>query len=300
MTVSVAIEAGLPTGSPLSAADLDEGRAGRRLFRKGELEFWIPVSALILMAVACFLGPIVLPLHDPNQSIITASNLRPFSPGHLLGTDLIGRDQLSRALYGGRVSFEVGFGAEALGVAVGSFIGMVAAYEGGVIESVIMRIMDMIISFPALVVAITIATYLGPSEAHVIWAISFFTVPSMTRLSRAQVLVLRELDFIKAAKVFGQPRRTMLVRHLAPNVYPNLLTFMIIGVGYAIVAEAGLSFLGLGIPATRASWGNMMSQGQPYLLNNPYLIIVPACFLFVTVLCLNLSGDAIRVRMARR
>jgi peptide/nickel transport system permease protein len=222
----------------------------------------------------------------------------PFSPGHILGTDPLGNDLLSRALYGGRISFEVGFGAQGIGFFLGSSLGMLAGLKGGIVDTVIMRIMDMFLAFPGLIIAITIAVYLGPSELHVIWAISFFTVPGMARLARAHTLRFRDRDFVVSAKLCGRTDRQILLRHLAPNVIPNVLTFISLGIGIAIVAEAGLSFLGFGVPPPAPSWGNMISQGQSYISEEPYQVLVPGAFLFFTVMCLNLLADAVRARIS--
>lgn len=256
----------------------------------------IPGLALVLILLLCFFGPLVFSLPGPNDGNVLHANLRPFSAGHLLGTDPVGNDVLSRILYGGRISLEVGFGSTAIGLAIGSWLGMIAGYFGRALETVIMRILDMVLSFPSLIIALTIATYLGKSEIHVIYAISFFTVPSFARLARAHVLRLREQVFVKASVAYGARARFVLLRHMAGNVYPNLLTFALLTVGVAIVVESGLSFLGLGVPPPQPSWGNMISQGQTNLMSNPYLVIIPALALFVTVATLNLLGDALRSR----
>jgi peptide/nickel transport system permease protein len=254
-----------------------EARRGQRL--RENLELYLPLVGLVLMALACFLGPLVLPIPGPNGGSIVYANLPPFSPGHILGTDPLGNDLLSRVLYGGRVSFEVGLGAQGIGLVLGSF-------------------MDMLLAFPGLIIAITITTYLGPSEVHVIWAISFFTVPGMARLTRAHTLRFRDREFVVSAYLCGRSDRQVLLRHLVPNVIPNVLTFVSLGIGIAIVVEAGLSFLGFGVPPPAPSWGNMISQGQSYIAVEPYLVLVPGGFLFFTVMCLNLFADAVRSRIS--
>jgi peptide/nickel transport system permease protein len=170
------------------------------------------------------------------------------------------------------------------------------ALKGGILEAVVMRVLEVFLAFPSLVLAIVVATYLGPSELHVIWAISFFTIPAFARLARAQTLRLRSQTFIVASRLTGTPDRRILLRHLVPNVAPQLLTFGLLGVGVAIMVEASLSFLGLGVPPPNPSWGNMIASGQTDLTSDPYLVLVPVAFLFATVLCLNLLGDAFRSR----
>jgi len=225
-------------------------------------------------------------------------NLPPLSPHHLFGTDNLGNDVFSRILYGGRVSLEVGFGATAIGMAVGGVIGMFAGYRGGVQEAVVMRVLEILLAFPALVLAIIVSTYLGPSELHVIWAISFFSIPAFARLARASTLRVREYTFIGAAQLGGSSDRSILFRHIAPNVFPQLMTYGLLGVGIAIIVEAALSFLGLGVPPPGPSWGNMIAVSQQNLTTAPDLLIIPAAFLFATVLSLNLVGDALRARWA--
>jgi peptide/nickel transport system permease protein len=268
---------------------------GRSALRHN-VEITLPAAGIIFMVLACFLAPLVFPIPGPNSGNLEYASLLPFSSGHILGTDPLGNDILSRLLYGGRASLEVGFGSCVLGFLVGGTLGIVAGYKGGIIELIIMRVLDMFLALPALVLAITIATYLGPSEIHVIWAISFFSVPAFARLARAHTLRLREEIFILSAKLSGQKDRKVMLRHIAPNIIPSLLTFSFLFIGVAIVAEAGLSFLGLGIPLPQPSWGSMISVGQTYLGTDPYLVLIPSLFLFFTILCLIILGDALRAR----
>lgn len=272
--------------------------AERRRTLRNNLELYLPLAGLLLMAFACFIWPLVYPLAGPNAGTLAQSNLPPLSPGHILGTNSLGNDILSRILYGGRVSFEVGFGAQGLGVVVGGALGMTAGFKGGAVESLIMRVTDLLLAFPGLIIAITIADYLGPSEIHVIWALAFFTIPGMARLTRAQTLRLREQEFIASARLSGVRDRWILVRHMVPNVLPSLLTFICIGIGVAILVEATLSFLGFGVPLPQPSWGNMIASGQLYVTTTPELVLIPAAFLFYTVMCLNLLADAIRSRIS--
>jgi peptide/nickel transport system permease protein len=264
------------------------------------LEIYIPVVGLVLIAFFCFIGPMILPVPNPNIGNANIVMATPFTHGTLFGTDALGNDVLSRVLYGGRVSLVVGVASQLIGLVLGSTIGMVATFKGGLTESIVMRLMDMLIAFPALVIAITITAYLGASEIHVIWAISYFSIPAFARFSRAQVLRLRELDFINAARLYTSKDRWIVIRHLAPNVVPNLLTFLCLGTAFAIITEAGLSFLGLGIPPPAPSWGNIIAAGESTLAVDPYLVIIPGACLFITVLFLNLLGDALRSRISTR
>ena len=288
----------LSTGSAIGDVGAPTVATGSRT--KLDLELWIPATLLLLLAGACFLWPLIdhgLPSPIVGN-LLTSSNVLPLSRGHLFGTDPLGDDILSRVLYGGRVSLEVGLGVNAIGLVVGGVLGMVAGYKGGAIELLIMRVLDMLLAFPSLVLALVVAEYLGPSELHVIFAISFFSVPAFARLSRTATLRTRGQRFVTASRHAGTSDRRILLRHIAPNVLPQLLTFSLLGVAFVILFEATLSFLGLGVPPPNPSWGNMIAQGQNYLSTDPYLVIIPAAFLCFTVICLNLLGDAVRARIA--
>jgi peptide/nickel transport system permease protein len=278
-------------------ADLARGRQ-RSLMRS--LELWLPAGFLILLFLACFVWPEIYKLPNPTRGVLTQGLLPPFSPGHLFGTDQEGNDILSRILYGGRVSLEVGVGSVTIGLVVGGTIGCLAALKGGRIETVVMRALEVLLAFPSLVLAIVIATYLGPSELHVIWAISFFGIPAFARLARGNTLRVRENTFILASKLGGTRDRRIFLRHIVPHVLPQLMTFGLLGIGIAIMVEAALSFLGLGVPPPGPSWGNMIAVGQANIDSTPNLLLIPCAFLFATVLALNLVGDALRARWGAR
>ena len=205
----------------------------------------------------------------PTGGSILEAGLPPLSPGHIFGTDPVGNDVFSRILYGGRVSFEVGLSVTAIGLVIGGLLGTAAGYWGGAVDTVIMRVLDVLIAFPALVLALAIAEGLGPSEMHVIWALSFFSIPAFGRIARSATLALRGQTFMLAARLSGTSRRRMILRHVVPNIMPQLLTFSLLGIGVAIILEGALSFLGLGIPLPEASWGSMIAQGQGTLSGIP-------------------------------
>lgn len=269
------------------------GRVTRRLGRI-PIAVAIPLVVVLVLLGACFLWPIVYHVPPPFDAPNPVPNLPVLSPGHLLGTDPIGNDVLSRILYGGRVSFEVGFGVAALGLLVGGALGMLAGFFGGVLDAVLMRMLDVLIAFPSLVLALAVAEGLGPSELHVIWALAFFSVPAFARIARAATLRLREQTYVVASGIAGTKTWRVMVKHLTPNVLPQLLTFGLLNVGVAIVIEGALDFLGLGIPPPTPSWGSMIALGQQNLSSNPSLLLVPSAFLLVTVLALNRLGDALR------
>ena len=276
------------------------GRRGRRAAAgwARALRLWVPAGFLILLAAACFIWPQIYPVPNPVGGSVLNAGLPPLSPGHIFGTDPVGNDVFSRILYGGQVSFEVGFAVTAIGLVVGGLLGMIAGYWGGAVDAVISRVLDVLIAFPALVLALVIAEGLGPSEVHVIWALSVFSIPAFGRIARSATLALREQTFMLAARLSGTRRWRMIARHIVPNIAPQLLTFSLLGFGVVIILEGALSFLGLGIPLPEASWGSMIAQGQQTLSASPDLVLIPSAFLFATVLSLNLLGDALRERWA--
>jgi len=264
------------------------------------LRIWLPAGFLIVLFCACFFWPLVYPVPPPVGGSVLDAGLPPLSPGHIFGTDPVGNDIFSRILYGGRVSFEVGFAVTAIGLVIGGLLGVAAGYWGGFLDGSVMRLLDVLIAFPALVLALAIAEGLGPSEIHVIWALAIFSIPAFGRIARSATLTLRGQTFMLAARLSGTSRRRIIVRHVIPNIMPQLLTFSLLGIGVVMILEGALSFLGLGIPLPEASWGSMIAQGQQTLSASPYLVLIPSAFLFATVVALNLLGDALRERWGVR
>jgi peptide/nickel transport system permease protein len=268
----------------------------RRSNGDGLNQIRIAGGMLVLIVAVCFLGPLIGRLPGPNETGLTANPAPIGTSGHLLGTDDLGRDLLARALHGGQVSIEVAIGAVALGLLVGGTIGLIAGYHGGVIDQILSRVLDSFLALPALVLALAVAAYLGPNEHDVILAIAFFTVPGFGRVTRAAVLSLRQEDFIHATHALGARTPYILIRHVVPNVIGSILTFAIVTASATMLIEAGLSFLGAGIRPPEASWGNMIAEGQEFLAFAPHILLVPATFLFVAILSLNLLGDGVRRR----
>jgi peptide/nickel transport system permease protein len=222
------------------------------------------------------------------------------SPGHLLGTDPNGNDILSRLLNGGRTSLTIAGAVNVLGLVVGGTLGALSGYVGGVLDTVIMRLLDVLIAFPSLVLTLAVAQSLGPSMRNTILALAFFSIPAFARISRAATLRLRGQPFMAAAELCGTPAWRVLLRHVAPNIAPQLITFGMLGMGITIIIEGALSFLGLGIPPPAPSWGNMVSQGQLSLSATPMLVVWPSVALLVTVLSFNLLGENLRARWGGR
>jgi peptide/nickel transport system permease protein len=283
-----------------AGADTAAEPAAPRRGRARTLEIWIPAGILILIIGACFLWPLVYPVPPPTGGSILDAGLPPFSPGHILGTDPVGNDILSRLLHGGQVSFEVALAVTLIGLAVGGLLGIFAGYRGGAADAVVMRVLDVLIAFPALVLALVIAEALGPSELHTIWALSFFAIPAFGRLARSATLRLREQPFMLAARLSGTGTWRMVLRHVVPNIAPQLTTFALLGAGIVIILEGALSYLGLGIPPPGPSWGNMIALGAQTLTASPELVLIPSLCLFVTVVCLNLLSDGLRARWGVR
>ena len=269
------------------------GRAGQLREAAG---VWVPGVLILLIFALCFVWPLIGPVPSPTGGNILNSNLPSFSPGHLLGTDATGNDEWSRLLYGGRASLEVALAVNAIGISLGGVLGASAAYFGGWRDAATMRVLDVLIAFPSLVLAVAIAERLGPSEVHTIWALSFFSVPAFARVARAATLSVRERDFIVASRLSGTRQTAMLLRHIAPNILPQLMTFACLGIGITIVLEGALSFLGLGIPLPAPSWGNMIAQGQSTLSAQPRYVFLPSAALFITVVSFNLLGEGLRSR----
>ncbi len=260
----------------------------------------LPAALAALITAACFLGPLVAPLPPPVGGSVLESYLPALSPGHLLGTDPNGNDILSRILHGGRSSLIVAVAVNLLGLLVGGTLGALSGYLGGVTDTVIMRLLDVLIAFPSLVLTLAVAQSLGPSLTNTVFALAFFSVPAFARISRAATLRLREQPFMAAAQLCGTSFPRILGRHVAPNIAPQLITFGMLGMGIVIVIEGALSFLGLGIPPPAPSWGNMIAQGQASISATPMLVVWPSAVLFVTVLAFNLLGENLRSRWSGR
>jgi len=277
-----------------------EGAASRARGWLRTLEIVVPGSLLAVLLFFCFIWPAIYHIPSPTVGDLLQVNAPLWSPGHILGTDSVGYDIMSRILYGGRVSFEVAAAVQAIGLVVGGLFGMAAAYRGGWTEAVLMRVLDVFIAFPSLVLVLAIADSLGPSETHVIWALSAFSIPAFARVARAATLRLRDQPFVVAARLSGTRAWRIMFQHLVPNMAPQLLTFSLLGASLTIILEGALDFLGYGIPPPTPTWGNMIATGQSFISVFPRLVVVPSIFLLVTSICLNMMGDGLRARWGVR
>jgi len=288
VTLATPVPPRLP--SLVSARRLRTQKLGRTL------RLWIPAGFLILVLAMCFLWPLIYQLPSPTNGNIIEASEPPFSPGHWLGTDVEGVDIFSQIVYGGRVAFEVSVATTVIGMAIGATIGIIAGYAGGWVDAVLSRVLDILIAFPALVLALVIAEGLGPSEIHVIWALAVFSIPAFGRVARGSTLVIRGLPFMVAARLAGTRFWRILTRHILPNIMPGIITFSLLGIGVVIILEGALDFLGYGIPAPGASWGSMIANGQQVMTAQPEYVLIPSIFLLITVVALNTLGDALRER----
>jgi peptide/nickel transport system permease protein len=264
---------------------LELGRTHPRVILAGAL-------VLVLFLVA-LLAPFISP-HDPIAVNADNAYLPPLSPSHLLGTDELGRDLFSRVLWGARVSLPVAFVAVAVGLVAGGVIGLISGYFGGVFDLLLMRLIDALLAFPALVLAIAIVAALGPDLRNAMIAIGIVAIPVYARLVRALVLQLKQMEFIAATRSLGATPMRIILRHLIPNLLNPVIVQISLSAGFAILAEATLSFLGLGAQVPTPDWGQMINTGATFLANDPWLAIVPGAAISVTVFSFNLLGDSLR------
>jgi peptide/nickel transport system permease protein len=264
------------------------------------LEITIPAAILLVLLFFCFIWPLVYPVPSPTYGSVLNASLPLWSPGHIFGTTQVGYDNMARILYGGRTTFEIAAAVQAIGLVVGGLLGVIAGYAGGLVESVLMRILDVFIAFPSLVLILAIVDSLGQSELHLIWALAVFSIPAVARVSRAATLRLRDQPFVVAARLSSVKAWRIIAGHIVPNIMPQLLTFSLLGAGIIIILESGLDFLGYGIPDPAPSWGGMIAYGQTVMSESLAPLVVPSLFLFGTVVCLNLLGDGVRNRWGVR
>jgi peptide/nickel transport system permease protein len=247
---------------------------------------------LIVLIVTAIFAPLIAP-YDPFKLDIV-NRLEAPSWSHWLGTDTVGRDTLSRVIYGTRTSLEIGLIAVSIAALIGVSLGMIAGFLGGWAYAIIMRIMDALMSFPMILLALMIASILGGGIENVIIALAISLIPGYARLMCGQVLVVKESDYILAARSMGSTSLYTMTRHLILNCLPPIMVFITMMLGIAILAEAGLSFLGIGVEAEIPTWGGMINDGREYLLSNPILSFAPGVALMLVVFGFNMVGDGLR------
>ncbi|MGH2617951.1 MAG: ABC transporter permease [Thermomicrobiales bacterium] len=252
---------------------------------------WIGGICLALLVGGAVLAPWLAP-YSPSQMDASAS-MQPPGALHPFGTDKLGRDNLTRTMYGGRISLFVSFAAVLLSTVVGVTLGLLSGYRLGWVDTVVMRVMDGILAFPALILALAIAFALGPSVSSVVFALAFVRIPPCARIVRAQVITLRNHEFVTAAEVVGATPVRIVGRHMLPNLVGIILVQASIGAGAVIFAEASLGFLGLSVPPPVPTWGGMLHDGYVYLETDPWLSIIPGLIIFLAVLSFNFLGDGL-------
>ena len=286
-------DAALPAIAPAERSDELESpsrRALRRLLRrKGAVAGFVVIAVFVVLAL---FAPLIAP-YDPIATSWTLVRKAP-SAMHWFGTDELGRDVLARVVYGARASLLAGAIAVAIALGVGVPLGLLAGYRGGVIDALISRITDAMLACPFLILAIALAAFLGPSLGNAMIAIGVTTTPIFVRLTRGQTMSVKVDDYVEAARAMGNPRWRIALVHILPNIMPALLVQATLSIAAAIIAEAALSFLGLGQQPPAPSWGSMLNAAQRFLTQAPWIAVWPGLAIFLVVLSLNLVGDGLR------
>ena len=247
---------------------------------------------IILTVLSALLAPIIAPLEPEAMDFDYL--LSGLSSEHLLGTDQLGRDTLSRLIYGARIALLVSVGSIGLGVLIGVPLGLIAVYFGGWTDDIIMRLMDSLVVFPSLLIAVALAAALGGSVTTIIIAIGVANVPWMARVIRSQGLSIREMDFVAAAEAGGMSPARIIFRHILPNSLAPVIVQSTLSMGYAVLVEATLGFIGVGVRPPTPTWGNMLYDAFPMLEQQPMLSLFPGLAIFLLVLSFNFVGDALR------
>lgn len=250
--------------------------------------------ALVLVCVLASLGAPLFTNVDPNKIDPAARLSPPGTPGHPLGTDEAGRDILSRMLYGGRITLFVGFAASLIATVLGSLVGLLAGYSNIVMDNVLMRLMDILLAFPFILLAIMIVAFAGPGLLNTLIAVAIVNIPFYARIIRSSVVATREAEYIVAAVSLGARPLGVIFKHLLPAALPLIVVTASINIGWMITQSAALSFLGLGTQPPTADWGTMLGQGKQYLTVASHAATIPGVAIFIVVLGFNLLGDGIR------
>ncbi len=249
------------------------------------------VLTLLILLVA-LLAPWLAPF-DPIHQNISRGDLPP-GPVHILGTDSYGRDVLSRILLGARVSLGIALSAVGLAITIGSLVGVIAGYKGGLVDAITIRVIDMLMTFPTIILGLMVLAVLGSGMFNLTLAISVAITPRFARVARGSAIAMRERDYIQAARALGMSDWRIIFVHVLPNITNEILVISTLWTGTAILQEAGLSFIGLGVKPPTPSWGGMIRDGVNQLLNQPWLSIAPGVAIFIVVLAFNMIGDGLR------
>ena len=256
-------------------------------------QFTLFMILAILIILAAILAPVITAGVDPTEGNLMDAIIAP-SKEHIFGTDKLGRDIFTRVIYGARTSLVAAFSVVIIVSVVGTFIGILAGYFGGIVDTILMRIADMMIAFPGLVLALAVAGIMGASVRNAVIAVSLVTWTKYARLSRSLVLKIRNRDYVAAAIVTGSKTPYMLLRYMLPNVLPTIVITASTDIGSMMLELAGLSFLGFGAQPPTPEWGLMLSEGRAYMQSAPWLMVFPGLAIFVTVVVFNMLGDSLR------
>jgi ABC-type dipeptide/oligopeptide/nickel transport system permease subunit len=260
-------------------------------FRRNRLAL-VGLVLVVVLALSALLAPWLAP-YDPARQSLIEKRARPGAK-YVLGADEFGRDILSRVIYGSRVALLVGVLSATIAVVGGLVLGMMAGFSGGWLDSLMMRGIEILLAFPYLLLALAIVAALGPGSLNTTIAVGIWGIPAVTRIVRGSVLALRETEYVGAARALGAPMWALLSRHILPNILPSLIVYASLFMANAILLEAALSFLGLGVQPPTASWGLMVSTGRDVLLVAPHVATVPGLAIMLAVLAFNLVGDGLR------
>ncbi len=296
------------TATPPSAPTvrLDAAPSGSAATKSKRLNLgvagWLAAGWLGLLLILAVLAP-VLPIPDPNTSFAEIARKGP-SAGHLLGGDTIGRDLLSRIIYGTRASFAVGFGSIAFGFIVGGIIGLMAGFFRGKVDGILTPLMNILLAIPQFILALSLVNVFASGGevtsarrlVVLIVGLGVVSVPLLGRITRANTLAWSEREFVLAARAMGAKNWRIMLRDVLPNVLPSMIAIGLLGVGIAIVAEGGLALFGVGVQSPTPSWGNIISEGQSQMRNAPHIVVATSVVLFLTVMALNFLGDLISQR----
>ncbi|NBJ93976.1 ABC transporter permease [Parablautia muri] len=272
---------------------IKDSRVVRVIFARKSVVFCLCVLAVLILASIA--APLVAP-YDPYKQDLKGM-LQGMSTQHIFGTDAMGRDVLSRIIYGGRVSFTVGLVSVLIAGTAGMILGLIAGMAGGLVDAVIMRVMDAMMSVPMIIMALFLGSIFGKGLGNICLAIGISMIPSYARVTRGQVLTVREMDYVTAGTLCGASKMKNAVSHIFPNCVSSNIVLMTMNLGSAILNEAALSFLGMGINPPTASWGGMVNDSYKYMGTNAVIAIAPGLFIMIVVLCFNMVGDALRDAM---
>jgi ABC-type dipeptide/oligopeptide/nickel transport system permease subunit len=299
------LEANLQDANMLTEKPTSQWALTLRRFR-GRRSGMIGLGIVTFLIIIAVFAPMISP-YDPNEVLIGKEDVGPREkpcvhilgcdpdqPQHILGTDANVRDEYTRIVFGARVSLTLGFFTVTIALVVGTFFGAIAGYVGGWFDNVTMRIMDVILGFPSLLLALVIVSVLGPGLQNALIAIAVVSIPAYARVTRAQVLSIKETDFVAASKALGASGRQIIIRRVLPNALTPLVVLATLGVATAILEAAGLSFLGLGAQPPLAEWGTMLATERNNVFTSPHLVFFPGLMIMITVLGFNLMGDGLR------